>query len=120
MPSASPLTMARPLPASVRAKASRRLHALRRGVAAADDGEAAAREEGGVAAYVEYGWRIGDLEQARRVVRIAEGDDVLAGLLSPLDAAVDGLAGVEIEQGVGPLACYSASREAAGGENRFR
>ena len=45
---------------------------------------------------------------------------MLARLLSPGEAAVDGLGGVGIEKQVGTLADHAAHREPPGGENRVR
>ena len=64
-------------------------HALRRGIAAADDGDRGRDEALYVAARVENRRRIVDLQQRGRVRGIAEREEVIAFALDPLEGRVE-------------------------------
>ena len=93
------------------------LQALRRRIAAADHGQPAFPEQGGVAADVEQAGRIGDFEQGLGVGVVGQGQDMLPGLVGPGNATVDCLGGVKIEQQVGAVADDAARCQTAGGED---
>ena len=80
-------------------------------------GQAALPEQGRIAANVEQGWWIGDFEKGFRVRLICEAQDMLPGLTSPFNAAVDGFGSIKIEEQVGAVADHAARGEAPGSEN---
>jgi hypothetical protein len=64
-------------------------HAARRGVAAADDGEAGRVQQVGAADHIQHGRRIGDFEQRPGILGVRECHEAMARLLEPAKRALE-------------------------------
>ena len=63
-------------------------HALRRGVAAADDAEGGLVEQAALPLAIQHGRRIRDLEQGLRIVLVRQRHQAVAGLVEPFEGGV--------------------------------
>ena len=91
-----------PRPESVPGEVLRVLHALPGGVSAADDGDGRPVQERDIAHRVKHGGRVGSLQQRPGIVVVAQGEEVVAGLLEPREGCGE-------EAGGGPAASASAA-----------